>query len=162
MSAGAKAGLVDLNDGFDWLMSWPAVLGLGVAASLEVGAYFIPWVDHALDTIATPAAVIAGTLSAATQIESVGPLMTWASALIAGGGVAGVVQAASVGTRVASSATTGGLANPFVSAVESAVAAVLSVLAIVVPVVAIAAVVLAGLLVGRWFWVRRSRPALTV
>lgn len=39
----------------------PALITLGVAMILEIGAYFIPWVDTVLDAIAIPLAAIAGT-----------------------------------------------------------------------------------------------------
>ena len=78
----------------------------------EVAAYYIPWVDNALDTVATPAAMIAGTL--ATMAVSSGEMSqfaSWAAAIIVGGGTAGVVQMSTVAARGVSTATTGGLGN---------------------------------------------------
>ena len=37
-----------------WLGSTPVTIALGVATVLEVGSYYIPWLDNALDSIATP------------------------------------------------------------------------------------------------------------
>src|SRR5205823_756933 len=95
----------------------------------------IPWVDHVLDTIASPAAVVAGTLVTASLVTDASPLLKWALAIIAGGGAAGVVQGTTVVARASSLAGTGGLANPIVATLELAGAVVTSVLAIVVPLV---------------------------
>jgi hypothetical protein len=152
---------VNLGHGTAWIGSDAALVALATATLLEVVAYWVPWLDHVLDTAATPAAVVAGTLVAGSQMADLGPFMQWACALIAGGGVAAAVQASTVLTRATSTVTTAGLANPVIATVESAGAAVLSALAVVAPIVA--GVVLVGLLgfVGwallRW---RRRRVAL--
>jgi hypothetical protein len=134
MSLAGKAGLLGLGPGFEWMATWPALVGFGTAACVEVVAYYIPWLDHLLDTIASPAAVLAGTLAAASQIDSMHPMLQWSTALIGGGGAAGGMQLLTVGTRVTSTVTTAGIANPIVSSIENAVAAILSALAIIVPV----------------------------
>ena len=75
---------------------------LGVASVLEVGAYYIPVVDHLLDTIASPAAVVAGTVAAGALLPfgaEMHPAVKWAAALIAGGGAA-VREAAEVAPTV--------------------------------------------------------------
>ena len=71
----------------------------------------------------------------ATVLPDMGPMFKWGTALIAGGGTAGVVQGATVATRALSTATTGGVANPVVSTGENGSAVVMSVLAIVIPIV---------------------------
>jgi len=140
MALGSKAGLVSMGDGFEWMSSWPAVFGFSVAGAMEVGAYYVPWIDHALDTVATPAAVIAGTLATASQVDHMHPMMTWATGLIAGGGAAGLTQIATVSTRGASTIISGGTLSPIVTPVmatlQAIVAILLSVLAVVVPIVA--------------------------
>ena len=89
-SVAAYTGHLQLNDNFAWLGSLPAVMMLSVAALVEVLAYYIPAVDNLLDTITTPAALIAGTLVAAATITNLPPVVKWATAIIAGGGIAGV------------------------------------------------------------------------
>lgn len=158
MAIGSRAGLIELGEGFQWLGSWPAVWGFASAALVEVVAYFWPWLDHALDAIATPSAVIAGTIVTASQVHHMDPTLTWALGLIAGGGVAGATQAATVTTRGASTIVTGGVLNPVINGVQSVVSGVLSVLAVVVPVLgALAALILASLLVGAVVAVVRRR-----
>lgn len=162
LSIAAHAGAVTLSPSLAWLGSTSAVIALSVASVLEIVAYWCPWLDHALDTIATPAAVVAGTVAAASQwtfTGSQGEVLKWAAAVIAGGGVAGVIQAATVTTRAGSTAVSGGLLNPVVATVESAAAVTVSVMAVVVPillgVLLIAAVAVAWWLIAR----RRARRA---
>ncbi len=120
-----------------WIGGVPAMVILGVATVVEILAYYIPWVDHALDTIASPAAVIAGTLVAAAAFGNIDPALKWSLALIAGGGAAAALQGGTVITRAASTATTGGLANPIVATIEAIAATTLAILAILLPIVAI-------------------------
>lgn len=139
VSVGTRLGLMDVGSGFEWLGTWTAMGAFGAAALLETLAYYIPWVDHALDAIATPAAAIAGTLVAASQLgldaHAVDPMLKWSASLIAGGGAATAVQSTTVLTRVASTASTAGLGNSIVATVENVGAVVLSILSIVVPIV---------------------------
>ncbi len=162
LSVAHRAGAVELGSGTAWLGSDAALVALASATVLEIAAYWVPWIDHALDTAATPAAVVAGTLVAGSQMADLGPMMQWACAIIAGGGIAGAVQASTVVTRAASTVTTAGLANPVISAAESAGSAVLAVLAVIAPFVAAAAVVVVLGFVGwagyRWY---QRRAVLT-
>lgn len=127
-----------LGANFHWLGSTPVTVALGVATALEIGSYYIPWLDNALDTIATPAAVIAGTfISGAVMPEFMGDgSFKWILATIAGGGSAGIVQGASVITRGASTATTGGVGNPAVSTAELGGSVITAILAVLVPIIA--------------------------
>ncbi|KOA13883.1 membrane protein, partial [Acinetobacter baumannii] len=63
MSIATMMGWFEPSKGFEWLALPSVCLALGVATVCEVAAYYIPWVDNALDTVATPAAMIAGTLA---------------------------------------------------------------------------------------------------
>jgi len=64
-SIATYTGYIPVSGGFEWLATPAAVIMLGVAALAEVLAYYIPGIDNLLDTIATPAALIAGTLVSA-------------------------------------------------------------------------------------------------
>lgn len=160
-SVSSHLGMIDLGPDFAWAGSAPAMIALGVAAAFEVGAYWVPWLDHALDLIAGPCAVIAGTLVAASQFGEIEPLVKWASALIAGGGLAATVKATAMSIRAGSTATTAGLGNPVVSTVESILAAAASVVAIIAPLIVGAVLGLVVLVVGVLVLrrVRRSRRA---
>jgi hypothetical protein len=161
-SVAARMGHLPLASGFEWLGSWPALLGFGAATLLEIGAYYIPWLDHALDTVATPAAVLAGMLASASVLTDLPPLLKWTVTLIGGGGLAGLIQGASVLLRLKSAALTGGLANPLVSTGELVGAAVTALLAVVIPVVCLVAVVVLIVLAfrasGRLMFGRGTAP----
>ncbi len=127
-----------LGANFEWLGSTPITVALGIATALEIGSYYIPWLDNALDSIATPAAVVAGTfITGAMMPDFMGDgSFKWIVSTIAGGGTAGVVQGASVITRGTSTATTGGIGNPVVSTAELGGSILTAGLAILVPIVA--------------------------
>ena len=131
--SGAHFGHVNLAEGFLWLGSPVAMAALGLATALEIGAYYIPWLDNLLDSITTPAAIVAGTMLTASMMADMSPFLQWSLAAVAGGGVAGTVQASTVVLRGASSAATGGLANPIVSSGELAASAGVTGLAIIIP-----------------------------
>ena len=141
MSAASLSGHLELSSSFDWIGTWEALIGFGVAAALEIGAYLIPFLDNALDVIAAPAAAVAGTVLMASSVVEMSPFLKWTLAIVAGGGIAGTVQLFTSATRLASTATTAGLANPAVSVAETGGSAGLSVVAIAAPVVALVLVV---------------------
>ncbi len=152
----ASFGAIGLHDGFAWLASTPALIAMGTAMMLEIVAFHIPWLDHALDVIASPAAVIAGIVSSAAVVVDVPEWMRWGIAIVAGGGAAGMIQALTIGVRVKSSALTGGLANPGVATVETAGAFTLVGVAILVPLAALLVAALGGFLLYRWRSRRRT------
>jgi len=115
---------------------------LGIATIVEIAAYFIPWVDNLLDTIAIPLAAVAGTAIMVATVADLSPAITWALAIIAGGGTATAVQTSTSTARLASTATTGGVANPIISTVETGTSIVMSILAIFTPVFAILVVLI--------------------
>lgn len=158
-SIAIKAGAMGTTPAFAWLGSDEALIAFAFATLLEVLGYFVPWVDHMLDVISTPAAIVAGTLLAASQFvptgSASGQMLGWGMAVIAGGGIAGGVQAVTVATRAASTAITGGLANPLVATVEVAAAASISVLSIFVPLGVFVLVCALAYLAIRW-WQRRA------
>ncbi|MCU0612546.1 MAG: DUF4126 domain-containing protein [Candidatus Eisenbacteria bacterium] len=149
MSIASHCGYLSLGHGFQWIGSWPATAALTVATAVEIVAYLVPWLDNLLDAAASPIAVMAGIIVTASLITDVSPLLRWSMAVIAGGSAAGIVQAATVSLRGASSATTAGVANPVISIGESIAAFVTSALAIVVPLLAALAVLLLCIVIVR-------------
>jgi hypothetical protein len=148
LAVAAKADYVTLAEGFQWVGDWPAIVVFAVATVLEIGAYYIPWLDNLLDTIATPAAVIAGVVVAAACVYDMHPLLKWSLAVIAGGGAAGTIKAGLAGLRLGSTTTTGGTGNFLVSTFEWLASIVMSILAVFLPILAaIIAVVLTVFLV---------------
>ncbi len=162
MSAASLSGHLSLAPGFAWIGSYPALIIFSVATGLEITGYYIPWLDHLLDSLATPAAIVAGTIVTASIVTGMSPMLKWALAIIAGGGAAGLVQATTVVARGASGITTAGLANPIVSTFELICSIVTSVLAIIAPLLAIALLVFVGIFIGRKLLrrIRRRQPAV--
>ncbi|MGQ0647080.1 MAG: DUF4126 domain-containing protein [Gemmatimonadaceae bacterium] len=146
----AHLGYVQLNPGFAWLSELPALVAFGTATIVEVVAYYVPWLDHVLDTITTPAAIAAGVVTSAAVVTDLPPVLTWGVAIIGGGGAAGIMQALSVATRLKSTLTTGGLGNPVVSTAETAGSAGIVVLAVFLPIVCLLLLVPVGVLIYRW------------
>jgi hypothetical protein len=157
LSIAAAAGHMKLASGFEWIGTTPALVAFAVATVLEVCAFYVPWLDHALDVIATPAAVAAGILATASVVTDVSPFAKWSLAVIAGGGIAGTLQSGSVLARAASTATIGGLGNFAVATVELAGAAATSALAILWPILVVPALFVLLLVSARAL--RRRRPA---
>lgn len=137
MSVASRTGHLGFVPSFQWMGSDIALITFAVATCLEVAAYFIPWLDHALDVIATPAAIVAGSIITASMVGGMSPFLKWTLAVIAGGGAAGMVQGATVLVRGASTATTGGIGNPIFATIEFGGSLLTSVLAVIAPVVAV-------------------------
>jgi hypothetical protein len=141
----ARLDWIPLSAGFQWLSSWPAIVALGVAAALEIGAYYIPLIDNFLDLLAGPLAVMAGIIATAAVTTDFPPLVRWSVAIVAGGGTAGVVQTVMSVVRLKSTALTAGFGNFIVSTFELMASFAASLIAILAPVIAIFVVL--GLLV---------------
>ncbi len=137
VSIASASGHITLSPGFEWIGSYTAMTAFTVATIVEITAYYIPWVDNLLDSISTPAAVVAGTIMAGAFIGDIDPWLKWALAIIAGGGTAGTVQGITVLARGASSAVTGGLGNPVVSTTEAGGAVATAGLALLFPFLAL-------------------------
>jgi hypothetical protein len=136
VSIASFTGNLALADSFSWIGTLPAVITFSIATVFEIAGYYIPWVDNILDTITSPMAVVAGAVLMASVVTDISPLFKWTLAIIAGGGIAGTIQALTGVTRVTSSITTGGLGNPAVSTVESGSSITLSAIAIFIPLIA--------------------------
>jgi hypothetical protein len=158
LSIAAAAGHVELGPEFAWLGTPTALVCLSIATVLEIGAFYIPWLDNLLDSIATPAAVIAGTILTASVTTEISPMMKWTVAIIAGGGAAALIQTGTVLLRGGSTMTTGGSGNFIVSTIEWIGAILTTLLALILPILsAIAAVLVATYVVYRLL---KPRPAL--
>ena len=128
MGVGSRLDLYKLEGSFVWVDDTWAIAIFAVATLLEIGGYFIPWIDNLLDAVATPAAIIGGIFVTSASLEGeLDPSAQWTLSVIAGGSVSGVIQLGTVATRAISTGTTGGLANPIISLLE-AVASVLCIL----------------------------------
>lgn len=156
MSLASYFGILPLGENWQWLGSTTALVILAVASIAESLSYLIPFVDNLLDTIAVPLAGVAGTVVMAGSLTDMSPAMTWALAIVAGGGTATIIKGASAGTRAVSTAATAGVANPVIGLAETGTAVGLSALAIFAPImVAIAAVI--GVVIFIWVMTKLKR-----
>ena len=160
MSLAAHSGYLTLAPGFQWIGSPVALAAFSVATILEITGYYIPWLDHLLDALATPAAVVAGTIITASIVTDMSPFLRWTLALIAGGGTASVVQGTTVFLRGVSTATTAGLANPVFATMELGGSLATSLLALIAPPLVLLVIALLLFFVGRKLL--RSRATRTV
>ena len=159
MSIAANAGELQLGSAFQWIGSPGALAAFSLATALEVGAYYIPWLDNFLDTLATPASVVAGTIVTASMVTDMSPMLKWGLAVIAGGGLAAAVQTSTVFARGLSLVGTGGLANPLIATAELGGSLLTAVAAIVAPILAIVLLLLVVGIASWKFMSRRMRPA---
>jgi hypothetical protein len=170
VSLASFMGWIPVNENFAWLSGLPVLITTAIATVVEILAYYIPFVDHILDTMSVPMATIAGSVMFASQFADVGTFPQWALALIAGGGTAAAISSGFAGTRAASTATTGGFGNSVVATTETAGAGVMSFLAMAAPVIAFIVTILliiAVIVLGRKLWrklqgFRQKKPATTI
>ncbi len=157
LSLSAHFGWFPVNEQWQWVGSVPALWLLIVAAVIETFAYFIPWLDNVLDTISVPLAGLAGTLLMVSTMGDMNPAFSWALAIIAGGGAAAAISGTSSATRLTSTATTGGIANPVIASVETGAATTISVASLFSPIIAL--IIVLFLIWNVWRWIKKLRHA---
>jgi uncharacterized membrane protein len=160
LSAAARFHIagIELGTKFEWLTSDAAMITLIVACVIELVADKIPAVDHFLDTAGTFVRPVAATLASASVLTGVDPLVAAILGIIIGAPTSLGMHTLKAGTRVASSATTFGCANPVISIIEDVIAFFLSVLSIFVPLLVPLAVAL--LVWGLWRLMKRIRSGV--
>ena len=129
-------GKIPLSENFQWLATMPALITFGLATLLEIIAYYIPWLDHVLDSVTIPSSIAGGAMLLASVNPELEPLLKWTLALVAGGGTAGIISVGTAATRLKSTAVSGGATNFIVATLENAGSLTLTVLAVLVPVLA--------------------------
>ena len=157
LSLASKFGHLPLAPGFQWLGSWLAIVILAIATGIEIAGYYVPFIDNLLDTIATPAAALAGTAATAAVLSGVPQSIQWSLAVIAGGGAATAIQSGTVLVRGGTSAATGGTGNFLVSTGEMTAAIIGTIVSIVLPFVAVAVLAVFLFFIIRKL-VRRASP----
>lgn len=134
LSIASKFGYLALASGFEWIGGDYALVAFASATALEIIAYYVPWLDNVMDAIASPTSILAGTIATASVITDMPPSLKWMLAIIAGGGVAGLLQGATTALRAKSSLFSGGIGNPIISTLELAGASIIALLAIMLPI----------------------------
>lgn len=126
--------LLHLSNGFEWLSSPTATYILAAATVGEVLAYYVPVIDNLLDTIAMPASFVAGTILTTSFLKIDSPELQWTLGILAGGGMAGTIQAGTGLLRLASSKFTGGFGNAFFATFENSISIIFSLLTLWLPI----------------------------
>ena len=135
LSIAAHGGAIQLSSDWQWVGTYPALITLGIAATVEVLAYFIPWVSNLLDSIEIALAPIAGMFVTASSLSIAGefnPVVVWTVSAIAGGATAETVEVATSLTRLVASGATAGMGGPVVSIMEMISSIVMSILAMLI------------------------------
>ena len=153
---------IRLNDQMDWLGSWPAISALAVAAVAEFAGDKVPAVDHALNAFGYVTRPIAGAMAAGSVFWGVDPTTAAVAGIIVGAPTALAFNAAQTGVRVGSTATTGGLGNPFVSFIEDVLAVLTVIVAFLAPIIIPLVLVILAIVVFRLAKRIRDRPARAV
>lgn len=159
VSLAVRYSELGVNEAFAWVGSDAALICLSVATVVELLAYYIPLIDHALDVVNTPLALVAGAIITCGLLPDMPDYARWAIGIVAGAGTAGTVQIGTSTLRGMSTATTAALANPLFSTLENALAILGSILAIAVPVITLIGLLLAAYVVYRIIRrLRRNTP----
>ena len=124
---------IELNESMAWMTSNTAIAALGLATVLEVVADKIPLLDNALHAVGIVARPIAGAVAAVSVFAVLDPTAAAVAGIIVGAPTALAFGAAQGGTRAASTATTGGMANPFLSLMEDVLSVGTVLLAFLMP-----------------------------
>lgn len=140
-------GLIQLAAPYDVISSPVAIAVLAVLLLIEVFADKIPLIDHVNDLLQSPLRPAAGAilLMASTDaVDSINPVV----AMIMGLLIAGGIHTTKTTFRPVVTATTVGVGNPIVSAVEDGIAIFVTVLALIAPIaIAIVLVLVVSLIV---------------
>lgn len=158
MALGVRFCGLDIDENLAWLGSDAALACLGAATLAEILAYYIPVVDNLLDTIAGPAALVAGAVVTGGMLGELPDWLQWGTGIVAGSGIAGTVQLGTTALRAAGTTTTAGIGNPIISTVENILATIGSILAVVLPLFAAAGAILLLFIV--FFSLRKIRKFL--
>lgn len=150
--------LVHLNAPYDVVEHPVFLLAVAVLTLLDLIGDKIPAVDHALHLagmIISPAAGAIVFLAANSSTGAVDPVLAAVCGILA----AGATHIGRSAVRPVATATTGGAANPVISAIEDIVSLVVSILAVLAPILAVVILALFAFVVVRAIrriWPRRQ------
>jgi hypothetical protein len=125
---------VRLNEQMEWLVSMPAIAALGTAAVVEFVGDKVPFVDNALHGVGLFVRPVAAAVAAGSVFWALDPTAAAVAGVIVGAPTALAFTGAQGATRLGSSATTAGVANPFISLVEDVLSALTVFVAFLAPI----------------------------
>ncbi len=144
-----------LNESFAWIGSTGALVALSIATAAELLADLIPFIDNALSVIGNVSGPIAGAIAAGSVFEAADPSTAAIAGIIVGAPTALAFSATQTGVRAASTATTGGVANPIISILEDVLTFFIAALALLLPL--LIPIVVGLLLYVAWRLIKRFR-----
>ncbi len=127
--------LFEFGAQFEWLNGETVLIALGVATVVEIIGYYIPFVDHLLDLLATPLAFVAGILSMSSVLPELPAYIDNIISIIIGGGTAVSMNGFMGFWRVKTTASTAGVANPVFSSIENILSTLFTFLAFLIPII---------------------------
>lgn len=138
-SASLMAWTTDLPlpDDLAWLEKPQTVLIFGVATLVEILGDKVPIVDHALDGIQVLTKPVLAALAATPFLYQLAPEYSAAIGILLGAPLALGVHSAKATARLGSTATTGGVGNPFLSFAEDVAAIVSIIIGFLAPLLAL-------------------------
>ncbi|HYJ80857.1 MAG TPA: DUF4126 domain-containing protein [Longimicrobiaceae bacterium] len=143
-----------------WLEKPETVLIFGVATLLEILGDKVPLVDHALDSVQVLTKPVLAVLAATPFLYQLAPEYSVAIGILLGAPLALGVHAAKATARLGSTATTGGVGNPFLSVAEDLAAVVAIILGFLAPLLALLLMAVTIFFIARLaLRVRRRRRA---
>ncbi len=146
---------IALNQHFGWLASDTALAVLLVATLVELIADKFPAADHALHAVGMVVRPAAGALAAFSVFTKADPVIAGVVAIMVAAPMSLAVNSAKAGTRVASTVSTFGCANPILSLIEDVISFAVAAISIFAPL--LVPLVLAMLVVALVTIVRRLR-----
>jgi len=161
-SASLAAWMTDLPlpGNLTWLEKPETVLIFGVATLLEILGDKVPLVDHALDSVQVLTKPVLAVLAATPFLYQLAPEYSVAIGILLGAPLALGVHAAKATARLGSTATTGGVGNPFLSVAEDLAAVVAIILGFLAPLLALLLMAVTIFFIARLaLRVRRRRRA---
>ena len=134
----SRFGLFSFGASYGFLGSKRALVIFGLASLIEILADKVPAIDHALDLVSTVVRPAAGALIAASVFGRItDPILSLALGIALGAPVALLPHAGKATLRAASTVTTAGMGNPFLSTAEDLSTLVLFALALLAPLIVV-------------------------
>lgn len=92
ISIASLGGDLMLSEDFSWIASYPALIIFSLLAVAEIGGYYNPWIDNALDMLTSALSLFSGFLLTKIFISDISTVFSWVISIFIGITVALIVQ----------------------------------------------------------------------
>ena len=130
-----RFNLIQTSFHLEWLDNNIVLIVLCVATIIELIAYYIPLIDHALDFIGSPLVFLVGAMSMASVIPDMPVYIDNILSIILGGSTALSMNGLMGIGRMKTTTLSAGAANPVYATLENIVSMVLTLLSFIIPVI---------------------------